>query len=36
VIVLDNHKVLLWILFFCKLKNKRYIPNKPQDAGLST
>ncbi len=28
VIVLDNHEVLLWILFFCKLKNKCYISKK--------
>ncbi len=28
VIVLDNHEVLLWILFFCKLKSKCYISKK--------
>ncbi len=28
VIVLDNHEVLPWILFFCKLKNKCYISKK--------
>lgn len=28
VIVLDNHEVLLWILFFYKLKDKCYISKK--------
>lgn len=28
VIVLNNHKVLLWILLFCKLKYKFYISKK--------
>lgn len=33
VIVLDNHKVLLCILFFCKLKSKFYISKKDLSLG---
>ena len=33
VIVLDNHEVLLWMLFFCKLKNKCYISKKVLNLG---